>query len=619
MTRNDGPQDGSDAAISASDSPAILTTRPQGSFSLLLEGIVDSFSSILVKESRQAIKSMQFLGTFSLLILAVATCTFVQLANVFEGATSEFSSGLLASYLVILGVPLAIIVPFSAFRSLAREYEDGTIQLVSITTMKPYQVVIGKLATALLQMAIYLSVVAPCVVLITFLDGVTVVQILLGFAIAVLGSFCFTVLGLLLAGVTRNRAIALGISTLFLLALGLLFVGWWSFVVDVLILEQEFRSTGQYPDVFYMICFVIAAFVLSTALVMLAAAASQISFPTDNRSTLPRIALTIQLVFFFAFVVMMAPMMVQEPLIAFLIFIIFIAHYWLIMGSMICGESGEISHRVLREMPKSFLGRSVWGLLMPGPGRGYLFTLACMMGCVFVVAVVSIYSDWFIINPDRWEFMMGMGGPVGGGGSMLSSLREESAFFLLVILYGAVILSFPAMFLSFNYLILTLVKQGLRHRFRGAGGPFLGLLSGFLIVFGCSVLAYYGETTFGDYGGKLSFFGAWNWYMVTAFLEGIRMDVMYNSNGVPFTYSEVLVQIMYRGSWLTAPFTVSATLTTAAIIVASREMKYGYARTPDRVVSDRLQERQGHRASEESIDDALGIQDEAAGPDANQA
>ena len=107
------------------------------------------FSPLLVKETRQALKSRQFVYTFFLLMAIVVVCLVIGVTLTSDLGSVEFSSGLLSTFLVILGFPLFIVIPFTAFRSLASEYEDGTLQLVSITAMKPYQIIIGNLVARL--------------------------------------------------------------------------------------------------------------------------------------------------------------------------------------------------------------------------------------------------------------------------------------------------------------------------------------------------------------------------------------------------------------------------------------------------------------------------------------
>ena len=95
-------------------------------------------SSILVKETRQALKSRQFIWTYFVLLVCVGVWTVLGLAVAYD----QYRAGrqLLFGFMVILGFPLGLIIPFGAYRSLAREFEDGTINLISITTMRPYQI-----------------------------------------------------------------------------------------------------------------------------------------------------------------------------------------------------------------------------------------------------------------------------------------------------------------------------------------------------------------------------------------------------------------------------------------------------------------------------------------------
>ena len=192
-----------------------------------------------------------------------------------------------------------MIVPFSAFRSLAREYEDGTIQLISITTMKPYQIVLGKLSTAMLQMMIYLSVIAPCIALTYMLDGISYPLIGLVLLIAVGGSIFLTILGLLLAGASRSYAMGMGISVFFVLGLGLLYIGWLN-LLDEMLNGYGFNANELLSDEGQLGIYATAAFFGSSAVVMLTAAAAQISFDSDNRSTPIRVALLFQLTLYVA-------------------------------------------------------------------------------------------------------------------------------------------------------------------------------------------------------------------------------------------------------------------------------------------------------------------------------
>ncbi len=94
---------------------------------------------ILVKEVRQALKSRQFEVSFGLTLLA-AVCWTLFFVSVSVPRIFFFPDGgtiLLRGYAFILLIPLLIIIPFSAFRSLTSEVEESTFELLSITTLSP--------------------------------------------------------------------------------------------------------------------------------------------------------------------------------------------------------------------------------------------------------------------------------------------------------------------------------------------------------------------------------------------------------------------------------------------------------------------------------------------------
>ncbi len=79
---------------------------------------------------------------------------------------------MLMGYFFILSFPLVVIVPFSAFRSLTVEREDKTYELLAVTTLRPRQIVTGKLVSALVQVALYVSGVLPCFGFTALLQGI---------------------------------------------------------------------------------------------------------------------------------------------------------------------------------------------------------------------------------------------------------------------------------------------------------------------------------------------------------------------------------------------------------------------------------------------------------------
>src|SRR5262249_19282356 len=123
----------------------------------------DWLNPILVKETRQALKSFQFTATFILLLIA---CWIVTIGGfAFIGPWIKYGAEggtLMLWYYAILAFPLAVVVPYAAFRSLAAEREDNTYDLLAITALKPRQIIAGKLGSAVVQMGVFFSAITPC-------------------------------------------------------------------------------------------------------------------------------------------------------------------------------------------------------------------------------------------------------------------------------------------------------------------------------------------------------------------------------------------------------------------------------------------------------------------------
>lgn len=370
---------GGDASVSG-DVDLRIAVEKDGRLDPFVDKSSDWFSSILVKETRQATKSRHFVWTFFATIIITLVVTFVVLADNSSG--NKLGQTLLLGYLVILGLPLMIIVPISTFQSLSAEHGDGTLQLISITTMKPSEIIIGKLCSSILQILIYMSVLAPCVTFTFLLRGVDVYQIMLSLLSAFGCSVSLCCLGLAMGSISTTRIVTAGMQLLFvLILLGSAYM--WCFMSFGL--AQAFGSI-QTEAYFWIAGW--ACGILSTALLLLVAATAQITFDSDNRATYLRIAMLVQQTFFVAFMIGISGVGVGPNDISILMLVFL--HYWLLMGSLMTTTSHRLSNRVRRSMPRTIAGKSFGGLLMPGPGRGFIFAWTNGMFGIVVATVLII-------------------------------------------------------------------------------------------------------------------------------------------------------------------------------------------------------------------------------------
>ncbi|HVT27922.1 MAG TPA: ABC transporter permease, partial [Lacipirellulaceae bacterium] len=176
----------------------------------------DWLNPILVKETRQALKSFQFTVTFILLLIGCWIVTMGGVALIGPRIFYAAEGGsLMLWYYAILAFPLAVVVPYAAFRSLAEEREDNTYDLLSITTLRPRQIISGKLGSALVQMGVYFSAITPCLAFTYLLRGIDLPTIAVLLAYLFFWSLGLSMIGILLATLTKRRFAHVFVSVAF--------------------------------------------------------------------------------------------------------------------------------------------------------------------------------------------------------------------------------------------------------------------------------------------------------------------------------------------------------------------------------------------------------------------
>ena len=505
----------------------------------------DWLSPILVKETRQALKSRQFFWTFFLLLAAIAIWTMTGLTAYSSRQPYGYSGPvLLAGYWMILGFPLTVVIPFGAYRSLAREYEDGTIQLISVTTMKAWQVVVGKLGSSLLQMLIYYSVLAPCIAFTYLLKGISIPQIFFG--LTIISCVCFTLcsVALLMAGATRSVFYGVA-STILLIVIQLGCYYAWSVLAYNLAMgevDELTRSEGEF--VFYGLLLAL----LTTGMLFLTVAAGLISFEADNRSTLARIMMLVQQTAFLGFclTIFCFRVFAEAPV----VFTWIVAHYWLIMGCFMIGERTKLSSRVSRSVPTTVLNRSLFSFFLPGSGRGLIFATLNIWICGIVILLAAMNADTWFPNTDNTAM-----------GSVLRNSWPAAATGRIVTGVVSVCL-YPTSYLALTYLICL----SLRFASGQKVGPAISFLVGLIVVLfsvGTSMFCHFNflppyETD------EYSNFQIFNWYWTTIELTDNR-----------FTNVDLLVATCF--GWVMAFFCL------VAYVCASFELLQKKAAIPKRV------------------------------------
>lgn len=353
----------------------------------------DWINPILVKETRQALKSRQFSWTLMLLTIVVLAWSILAIVGMIPSIYyNSNGAGMLIGYVIILIVPALIVIPQSTFRSMSSELEDGTFETLSLSTLSPRHILVGKLSVAALQLVVYLSVIAPCIALTYLLRGVTLEVIAMTILVITSCSLALSVIAISVAAFSRTRMQQVFFSIVLLA--GQVFCAFWTGGVLIAVV-----SSGVYGLEGWIAFGVFLLAIVLYGWLLLRCGACAIGFSSDNRSTpirIPLLAIGLVMSTMSGFMIasyVTANQMQQTIAVA----VIFLFVHWGIAGSIMMGERGTIPARARRSLPSSLLGRVFLTWLNPGAGPGYLFILLSFVGSAFTLAI----APWILLQPNQ--------------------------------------------------------------------------------------------------------------------------------------------------------------------------------------------------------------------------
>ncbi len=356
------------------------------------ERVGDALNPILVKETRQALKSRQFVGTFSVLLFAALAWTIIGSLSMMPGIyTSPSAPRMLVGYYLVLALPMLIVVPLAAYRSLEGEIDDGTLELLSITVLSPWQIVMGKLASAMLQMLLYFVALFPCVAYAYTLRGVDLPTTMLMMGILLVTAVLLTIIALFFAPLARTRT---GRIVTLLAVMALLLGAEW--MIGFMVISMILQGNPITGDVLFFV--VIATVAIASVLghLFLTATAAQLTPESENRSTHIRVALMIATATVFGLAGLGFALFRGEEgtndegdIVVLMMGALSLAVLWLVCAPMIAGESSVMTPRIRRELPKTFVARAMLTWLTPGPASGLVFAVVniILVTIAFVVLV----------------------------------------------------------------------------------------------------------------------------------------------------------------------------------------------------------------------------------------
>lgn len=250
----------------------------------------DRLNPLVVKEVRQGLRTRIFWACFGLLLLACVVLSLVAYVEVREAAYARHGRGFFFGFFFCLGVVHFFVIPYNAYRSLAREREDETWVLLVLTGLGPRRILRGKVASFLVQAGLYASAVGPFLLFSYFLNGIALPSILIILALGAAWLVFLTVVGVCAATLADGRLGRAFIHFTLLAALGgALVQGLVAAYVmsddgDRLLRDEDFLYTAG----------ISLLLMLTDGWLLFEAAAARLSLPTEDYSRGPRRALLVQ-------------------------------------------------------------------------------------------------------------------------------------------------------------------------------------------------------------------------------------------------------------------------------------------------------------------------------------
>lgn len=351
-----------------------------------LEKAGDHLNAILVKETRQSLKSRQFVATFLLLVFASWVISVFGVAMMGDSINYGSSAqNLFMPYYVVLMIAVTVIVPYGAFRSMLGEKDQNTFDSLRITSLSPWQIVWGKLLSAIVQDFIYYSAIAPFIAFTSLLEGFELPGVAFLLLCGFLISVSFSIMALMVSTFARQRHWQ-GILSIMLLIGLLSMLG--STTSSLLALFSN-SSSLQDPD--FWIGFAIIVFLgLLYNWLFLQITSSQLTFESGNKSTGIRLITTLQFLVMNGIVLGMSFFYSSGfdddlfYVISTLVYIQLIA-----VGLVAATEEDFLSRRIRKSLPQRRITRMLLAPFLPGGSRGMAF-LIMNLGLCFGLQVLTV-------------------------------------------------------------------------------------------------------------------------------------------------------------------------------------------------------------------------------------
>lgn len=340
----------------------------------------DRWNAVLVRELRQSMRGNQFRITFALAVTAGLVGAFGCLLMA-GSQPREMGQALAVVIAVASSLACGVLVPIGAFQSLAREWEEGTMELLELSSLTPARLLLGKLLCAGVQTVLYMSGLTPFLAVAFVMSGIGLLEALRGVIGLLLLSLCLSCAAFSMASRARSR-----MARVLLLGVFVLLMMWVGPIVVIGLFAG--RGAGVFVSGSALPTGLVLIGVLYGAASGFAAACMRLRHAEENRSTPGRVVTTSGFALALGLLLWQCASGLGAASSA-TIWALALVQALFGASLMYAAEIDGLGMRVRLEVPASALRARCWSPFLPGGARGILWfacalaTLCAALGLAF--------------------------------------------------------------------------------------------------------------------------------------------------------------------------------------------------------------------------------------------
>lgn len=359
----------------------------------------DRLNPILVKEIRQAMRGRYFRWVFVwTIMLAMSFGLFTLLLGQEDPSIGQWFFTAIYGCMVITVTGL---IPFQAYVSVGLSWEQESMDVLNLTTLRPYQMVLGRLGSSVVLEGLVVLALLPFLAMGYLLPGSDPLAMLVVVVMTVIYGLSQVSMSIFLSWLTQNRLL----RVLILAGLGMhLFGGaWTAFVMGLSLLESPatVHTSGLQFGLFWAVAGCAVFMVFSSIAAMM-----RLAHPEENRSTAVRVLVVLWL---FGGLVLSRAMLGHsissgDDFYTACIFVLCLA---LPVMSLLVTEPETMGRRVRLHVPRNGMLAALLTPWFPGGGNGVVFCVTTIVVYMLGVGLMPLnVADpidelWFIL------FMLG--------------------------------------------------------------------------------------------------------------------------------------------------------------------------------------------------------------------